>query len=64
MPATIVRMTEPAAKTIVRTTTPQNSESPRIPVKLSKPIHSADLKPHSWDWPKDWKDRVTRRTSG
>ena len=64
MPMTIVRTTQPAAKTMVRTTTAQNSPSPSDLVKLSKPTDSAGWKPHSWDCPNFWKDRVTSRTSG
>ena len=43
----MVRTTQPTAKTTVRTTTAQNSPSPRILVKLSKPTDSAAWKPHS-----------------
>lgn len=64
MPRTIVKMTQPAAKTIVRTTTDQNSLSASTLVKLSNPTDSAGWKPHSWDCPNFWKERVTRRTSG
>lgn len=64
MPMTIVKTTQAAAKTTVRTTTVQNSLSPSTLEKLSRPTDSAGLNPHSWDWPNSWKDRVTRRTSG
>ncbi|GAA3219209.1 hypothetical protein GCM10020256_23990 [Streptomyces thermocoprophilus] len=64
MPITMVRTTAPPAKTIVRITTVQNSSSPSTAVKLSKPTFSAGWKPHSWDWPNFWKDRVTSRSSG
>lgn len=64
MPMTIVKTTQAAAKTMVRTTTAQNSLSPSTLAKLSKPTDSAGLNPQSCDWPNAWKDRVTSRTSG
>lgn len=64
MPITIVKTTAPAAKRTVRTTTAQNSPSPSTLAKLSNPTDSAGWKPHSWDCPNFWKDRVTSRASG
>ncbi len=61
MPTTMVKMTQPAAKTIVRSTTCQNSLSSSTLEKLPNPVHSAGLNPHSWDCPKSWKERVTSR---